>query len=135
MLVRKQAIANHASVHKPLTYLELLKDSSGFNPLRLFTLGMIPAFVRNSILGAAVLTGDHGVCYTPFNSILVLGALALSHPFELAKIKCQYEHGNSLFGPSWNILKEAYGREGLGGLYRGFIPRAMFMFPLLLTII
>lgn len=63
-----------------------------------------------------------------FMSIFAIGAVALSHPFEVARILMVKNDG----GRMMPTLKSLYQSEGLAGLYKGFIPRSIVMVPTLI---
>ncbi|RLN71918.1 hypothetical protein BBJ28_00015912 [Nothophytophthora sp. Chile5] len=64
-----------------------------------------------SLVAAGVSTGfTEGLLYTPF---------------EIIKIRMQTQYSNTRNRVSnWQCVKDVYGRNGLGGLYRGFAPTA-----------
>ena len=39
-----------------------------------------------------------------------------------------------MVGSTWNTLKSMYGTEGVAGLYKGFIPRMIHTFPVVMTL-
>ena len=53
---------------------------------------------------------------------LTLSAILFSHPFEVARVKIQY-NDKSMFGDLPAVFKQLYQIEGLTGFYRGFTPR------------
>ena len=101
----------------------------------MFTLGLIPSFFRNFFLTWGFAPQLFGLGTGYINGIFVLGGLALSHPFEYARVKLQAEERSAWFGKSWNLMKHTYNAEGLSGLYKGFVPRTLFSLPLMLAVI
>lgn len=102
---------------------------------RLFTLGLIPSFNRNLLLGLAYAPVLIGNTSTPVALIYALGGILLSHPFEVARVIIQ--HGGASqgrFGDSLNILKSLWRSEGLAGLYRGVTPRTLNLLPAVITV-
>ena len=55
---------------------------------------------------------------------LSFGAIFLSHPFEVARVKIQFKD-KSMFGDLPGTFKNLYESEGLTGFYRGFTPRVI----------
>jgi hypothetical protein len=62
-----------------------------------------------------------------------LGALISSHPFEVARTMIINGETSHLTGQCFRTLQGLYMTEGIAGLYRGFIPRAIYQFPILMT--
>lgn len=59
-----------------------------------------------------------------------MGAILISHPFEVARVLIV----NNGEGRLDATLKSLYQNEGVAGLYRGFIPRTIHMLPALMTL-
>jgi len=59
--------------------------------------------------------------------LLALGAVTLSHPFEVARVHQQYAADTNFdFRPT---LQTLYAKEGVAGMYRGLTPRALHLMP------
>ena len=89
------------------------------------SLGLVPTFLRNFILISALEPANSGFKGFWVNMALGLGAISVSHPFEVARIHMQYNNNNSL----GSVLKNTYAKEGFYALYRGLIPRVMHIMP------
>ena len=93
----------------------------------MLTLGIVPSFLRNFILLAALQPSKMGIADDYSSFVFALGAITLSHPFEVARVHQQYHQNMSLdFRP---VLNDLYAKEGAAGLYRGYIPRTLHMVP------
>ena len=93
----------------------------------LITMGLVPTFFRNFILLSALQPSKHGIADDTSSVVLAVGAITLSHPFEVARVHQQYHMDMNLdFRPTMNTL---YAKEGVAGLYRGLIPRTIHMVP------
>ena len=84
LIVHKQAIQREGQI---LSYRDIVKQS---NMGKLFTLGLIPSIIRNAFLSVAFLPTMMGYTYEPAVAIYCLGAIVLSHPFEVARTIIQY---------------------------------------------
>ncbi|CDW71114.1 UNKNOWN [Stylonychia lemnae] len=124
--VHKQVLHNTV---ESKTYAQIMKDTMGNRPWRIFTLGLIPTLVRNSILFFGITPAVNGIDYTPVSVLYGLGGILLSHPFEIARVQLQYLDTTSTFGGSLKIIKGVFAIEGLGGLYRGAVPRVLNILP------
>ena len=58
-----------------------------------------------------------------------IGAVALSHPFEVARVLAVNNGG----GYTHATLRELIASKGVAGLFAGFIPRTIVMAPTLLA--
>ena len=106
------------------------------SPIRYFTLGLIPSMTRDALLAIGYIPGMINVQFTPVHFMYALGGVILSHPFEVARVLIQYDVYNTksgIFGKSLSTIRSIYSNEGLSGLYRGLIPRALRHVPLLMT--
>ena len=68
-----------------------------------------------------------GIADDTSSVVLAIGAITLSHPFEVARVHQQYNMSMSLDFRS--TLSTLYAKEGVAGLYRGLIPRTIHMVP------
>jgi len=66
---------------------------------------------------------DDAIC-----GLFALGAVAVSHPFEVARVLVVKNEG----GRTIPTLTALYQAEGIAGLYKGFVPRSLAMVPLLM---
>jgi hypothetical protein len=110
-----------------------MKDTAGNRPWRVFTLGLIPTLLRNSVLFLGIAPALNGIDYTPVSVLYGLGGILLSHPFEIARVQMQYLDKTSTFGSSTKIIKGVFAIEGLGGLYRGAVPRVLNILPTIVS--
>lgn len=116
------------------TYMGALKEVARKNPLRVFTLGIIPLSIRNMFVCSAMVPSWYGLNYLPVTVAWALGGIILSHPFEVARVMIQYQEKNAMFGQSWKIIRGIFATEGLAGLYRGTVPRTLFTLPTLVSV-
>ena len=131
-----------AQIHKQVvtdkfesrSYYQILKDVGRGNPLRLFTLGLIPYSLRNTLVCTAFVPAITGVTYTPVAVVWALGGILLSHPFEVARIMIQYQDKTSLFGQGLKVIRGVYATEGLTGVYKGAVARTIFTLPTLVSV-
>lgn len=95
--------------------------------VKLLTVGLVPTVFRNFILLFAIQPSKYGIADDKTTGLLALGAITMSHPFEVARVWQQY-HGdmNFDFRPTLNCLIL---KDGIAGMYRGLIPRAIHLMP------
>ena len=65
-----------------MTYSQIVKS----NPIKLATLGFTAALSKNAILMTALLPKTLGNEWLPMDAAFTLGAILLSHPFEVARV-------------------------------------------------
>lgn len=94
----------------------------------LFTLGLIPTFIRNLILLTPLELSKCGIADGPSSIVFALAAVTFSHPFEVARVHQQY-HGNMNFDFR-STLTQIYQKESVAGLFRGYTPRLLHMTPI-----
>ena len=58
----------------------------------------------------------------------IMGVL-MSHPFEVARVMIVNNNGGSLT----HTLRALFEAEGIAGLYKGFVPRAVHLIPTIMT--
>ena len=115
------------------TYKQILRETMKGNPVRLFTLGIIPSIIRNITICTGFLPAFQGITYTPVTFIYALGGILLSHPFEVARVMIQHQEKSRMFGKSFKVIRGIYATEGLSGLYRGCVPRTINVLPALVS--
>ena len=93
------------------------------------TLGFLPSLISNALLLSALTPGDIGSNDEGTYGLYALRAVIISHPLEVARVLIV----NNESGDVVSTLRALYNAEGIAGLYRGFIPRAMFLTPTLMT--
>ena len=54
--------------------------------VKMFTLGVVPTFLRNFVLLTALQPSKVGIADDLSSILLSLGAVTLSHPFEVARV-------------------------------------------------
>ena len=59
----------------------------------------------------------------------IMGVL-LSHPFEVSRVMIVNKEGGSLT----HTLRALFEAEGIAGLYKGFVPRAVHLIPTIMTV-
>ena len=62
------------------------------------------------------------------------GAVLISHPFEVARVLIVCQEKNRMIGSTISTLQGVFASEGIAGLFKGFIPRTIFTFPLLFSL-
>ena len=97
---------------------------------KLVTLGVTAHIFRNFALSLAIVPREYGSNYEPVQALYALGAILISHPFEVARVLIVNNGSGSLDA----TLKSLYASEGIAGLYRGFIPRAIHLLPALMAL-
>ena len=97
--------------------------------VKMFTLGVVPTFARNLVLLSALQPSRQGIADDVSSVVLALGAIAVSHPFEVARVHLQYFEKSSALGDAAHVLKTMYAKDGVAGVYRGLIPRTIQMAP------
>lgn len=102
---------------------------------RMFTLGLIPSIARNILVCAGFVPSFLGNSYSAISVAYALGGILLSHPFEVARVIIQHNHSKQgMFGDSLRVLRNLYAQEGIAGLYRGSVPRAIHLLPTIVTV-
>ena len=89
----------------PRAYMDLAKSTG---VLRLFTLGYTAHLARNLFLGVNFMPSEYGSGYQPLNAFFALGAVLLSHPFEVARTLIVHQEGTSLTGNCMSTLRALY---------------------------
>ena len=97
---------------------------------KLVTLGATAHIFRNFALSLAIVPREYGSNYEPVQALYALGAILISHPFEVARVLIVNNGSGSLDA----TLKSLYASEGIAGLYRGLIPRAIHLLPALMAL-
>ena len=97
---------------------------------RLFTLGIGSTLLRNFCLSTAFMPRIYGVHDEAFQLLAAVGAVALSHPFEVARVLIINNNGGMMAA----TLRDLVATKGVAGLFAGFIPRTIFMAPALLAL-
>ena len=67
-----------------MSYRQIFNKTAA-NPIKLFTLGLMPSLFRNVLLCAAFVPQFTGINYEPLLAVYSLGAILISHPFEVAR--------------------------------------------------
>ena len=127
----QRQVINTATFAEP-NYRQIMSNFA--NVPKLFTLGYTAALTRNAILMTAFLPKTLGNEWMPMDAGFALGAVALSHPFEVARVLIVCKEQNRMVGSTISTLQNLYAAEGAAGLFRGFIPRTIHAFPLLFAL-
>ena len=130
MMTQRQVISGGA-MSEP-GYRGLMNN--GANLPRLCTLGFTAALARNAFLMGAFLPKTLGNESLTTDIGFAFGAVLLSHPFEVARTLIVCNESSGMLGSTIGTLRTLFATEGVAGLYRGFIPRSITMFPLLLSL-
>ena len=99
----------------------------------MFTLGITAHLVRNIALWNSLVLYKH-TDYEPVQLLFGLGALLISHPFEVARVLIVNGEKSRLVGSTVATLQSLYAAEGVAGLYKGYIPRTIHQLPVLMGI-
>ena len=105
----------------PLTYSQLASEAG---MVRVFTLGITAHLVRNALLWQTISLYDQ-TSFEPAQLLFGIGALLVSHPFEVARVLIVNGEKSGMFGSTNATLRTLYASEGIAGLYKGFIPRTI----------
>ena len=119
MLTIKQVV--RGSEKEPMSYAKILSQ----NHLRTFTLGYTAAVMRNFFLAFAFIPSIVGSDMQSMQALFGMGALLLSHPFEVARVLIVDGEKNHITGRTMATLQSLYKVEGIAGLYKGFVPRTI----------
>ena len=89
------------------------------------------AFVATAFIPRIIGNNSFGV-----DCLAATGAIALSHPFELARVLIVNSGTTSstMIGDPVSTLRAVFQAEGVAGLFRGFTPRAAFQVPIIVTL-
>ena len=66
--------------------------------------------------------------------MFAMGGIVASHPFEVARVMIVNGETKHITGRTIATLRTLYQNEGVAGLYKGFIPRAIHMVPVMMTV-
>ena len=132
ILMTRRQVINSPNFSEP-SYGQVIKDI-GANLPKLVTLGYTAALARNAFLMTAFLPKTLGNESLAVDAGFAFGAVLASHPFEVARvlIVCQSDR---MVGSTVSTLQSVYSAEGVAGLYKGFIPRTIHLFPLLFSLV
>lgn len=124
---KRQLINSAAEFEAPQTYKSMFRTPAAI--MSMITTGMVPHLIRNLVMCVGVMPKGIGSNDELFMGVFAAGAVAISHPFEVARILMVKNEG----GRMMPTLKSLYQAEGVAGLYKGFIPRSIVMVPSLLA--
>lgn len=128
-LMTQRQVINSTSFAEP-SYRQVLADV-GANVPKLFTLGYTAALCRNAFLMTAFLPKTLGNEWMPLDGLFAMGAIIASHPFEVARVMIVCQEKNRMIGSTLSTLQSVYANEGVAGMYKGFVPRTIHLFPVL----
>ena len=131
ILMTQRQVINTATFAEP-SYRQVMSNFG--NVPKLITLGYTAALTRNALLMTAFLPKTLGNEWMPMDAGFALGAVALSHPFEVARVLIVCKEQNRMIGSTISTLQNLYAAEGAAGLFRGFVPRTIHAFPLLFAL-
>ena len=131
ILMTQRQVINTATFAEP-SYRQVMANFA--NVPKLITLGYTAALTRNALLMMAFLPKTLGNDWMPMDAGFALGAVALSHPFEVARVLIVCKEQNRMIGSTVSTLQNLYAAEGAAGLFRGFVPRTIHAFPLLFAL-
>ena len=95
-------------------------------------MGLPAALLRNAMLSLAFLPRWQGNDWIVTDLMFAMGAILLSHPFETVRVLVVNGQNQGMFGNMVPTLQTLYANEGIAGLYRGFVPRALYLTPVFL---
>ena len=122
----KRQLVNNANLIEVVAYRKVATDLG----IKLITLGATAHIMRNLAISVAFVPREAGNNDQAVHALYALGAVLLSHPFETARVMIV----NNASGNLMPTLRALYHSEGIAGLYRGFIPRAIHMMPPLMAV-
>ena len=107
----------------------------GANLPKYVTLGYTAALMRNAFLMTAFLPKTLGNESLLVDAGFAFGAILASHPFEVARVLIVCQEQNRMIGSTLGTLQSLYSAEGVAGLYKGFTPRTIHLFPLVFSLV
>lgn len=122
----KRQIVNNTNLTEVVAYRKMASELG----LKLVTLGATAHIVRNMALSIAFVPREAGNNDQSIFGLYALGSVLLSHPFEVARVMI-VNNGSGNLMPT---LRALYHSEGVAGLYRGFIPRAIHLVPPMMAV-
>ena len=114
---------------EPKSYMQLFKESG----MKILTRGYTAHLARNYLMMTAFIPAVNGSDLQLMHAVFGLGALMISHPFEVARVMIVNGETSHITGRTYATLRTLYTNEGIAGLYKGFIPRTVQLLPVLLT--
>ena len=132
VLMTHRQVINSTSFAEP-SYRQVISNW-GANMPKLVTLGYTSALCRNAILMTAFLPKTLGNDWMPLDAAFALGAVIVSHPFEVSRVLIVGKEQNRMIGSTISTLQAVYGAEGVAGLFKGLVPRKIPTFPVLFTL-
>ena len=127
MQTRRQIVCSQ-TIENPVSYAKMLSSPSAV--MKLATLGVVPHILRNFSMSLALTPKEMGSKNEGLMGLYALGAALVSHPFEVARVMIvQAEQGKTIA-----TLRALFEAEGIAGLYRGFIPRAIHVIPAMMAV-
>ena len=132
ILMTHRQIINSSTFAEP-SYKQVMANW-GANVPKLFTLGYTAALCRNAVLMVTFLPKTLGSDWMPLDAAFALGAILVSHPFEVARVLIVGQEKNRMIGSTLATLQAVYGAEGVAGLFKGLVPRTIHTFPVLFTL-
>ena len=133
VLMTQRQVINSSTVAEP-SYGQIIKQL-GANLPKYVTLGYSAALVRNACLMTAFLPKTLGNEWMPLDAGFAMGAILLSHPFEVARVLIVCKEQNRMMGSTISTLQSVYGAEGVAGLFKGVVPRTIHSFPVLFSLV
>tara|TARA_B110000503_G_C6894509_1_gene308164 strand:+ start:305 stop:652 length:348 start_codon:yes stop_codon:yes gene_type:complete len=106
--------------------MELMKSTGP----RVLYLGLGSTILRNMSLMFSFFPRYYGIHDEASQLLAAIGAIALSHPFEVARVLIVNNNGGMMHA----TLRDLVATKGVAGLFAGFIPRTVFMAPSLLAL-
>jgi hypothetical protein len=84
LVTKKQIVAQNEI--NPLSYKQIAFGNGVSGIFRLFTLGLSAHIFRNFALSLALVPREYGSSFEPLQALYALGAILVSHPFEVARV-------------------------------------------------
>ena len=109
--------------------MQLFRES-GF---KILTRGYTAHLAKNYLLALAFVPSFIGSDDQLSQAVFALGAIMVSHPFEVARVLIVNGETSHITGRTYATLRTLYTNEGVAGLYKGFIPRTLHILPVLMT--
>ena len=102
ILMTHRQIINSSTFAEP-SYKQVMANW-GANVPKLFTLGYTAALCRNAVLMVTFLPKTLGSDWMPLDAAFALGAILVSHPFEVARVLIVGQEKNRMIGSTLATL-------------------------------
>ena len=115
---------------EPKTYRQLISETGA---ARIVSLGLSAHLLRNLVIMQSFFMFKN-TDFEPIQMLFGLGALLVSHPFEVARVMIVNGEKSRMIGSTASTLQSLYASEGIAGCYKGFIPRTLYTLPIMMAV-